>query len=445
MTHDDLPLAFQPPRVYVLKDAWDRPECARRAERIAEACAGAEVRTFTYDELPGIVVEEGWDHFPRMGELAEVPPPIPVLSVFRFDREAVRRDEERMRAAYRGDGGFNWHLAAGGGAFRFFCSGLNKIRPNPEHVCRPQWRIQQGRGCPHQCAYCALGGHLLTNVNTEEYIGRLADLLAQNPWQKTFLYDDVMDVPTLEPQHDSLRPLMQFFETTGDRYLIIHTKTDRVRPIIDAGAPENTIIAWSLSGPTQSAQLEKMAGTTETRIEAARQCQEAGIQIRYKFKPIIPVPNWRDEAAYAVDLALSRTQPDNLSMTALMWMGIEDVRACIPDELLDPEFVRAGENADAQTRSARTGPFPAEFREQIYRHYLAEIRKRDPDIPVAISTESLDMWKSLAPDLGFTPATYVCGCGAGATPGKRALDTSPWDDARNARTWDGRPAVPGCD
>ena len=70
-------------------------------------------------------------------------------------------------------------------------------------------------------------------------------------------------------------------------------------------------------------------------------------------------------------------------------------------------------------------------------------RSSHRDIPVIISTESLEMWKSLGPDLGFTPADYVCGCGAGATPGKRRLDTNPWDDARQARTWDGRPAVPG--
>jgi len=445
MADTDLPLAFQPPRVYVLDAVWERPECARRAERLIRACDGAELRTFTYDDLPDIVVEEGWDHFPKMGELDEVPPPIPVLGVFRFDRNTVDRETERLRAAYTGDGGFPWRRAAGGEAFRFFCSGLREIRPNPQHVCRPQWRIQQGRGCPHQCAYCALGGCLLTHLNTEEYIERLADLLRQNPWQKTFLYDDVMDVPTLEPQHDTLGRLMRFFETTGDRYLIVHTKSDRVQPLIDAAAPNNTIIAWSLSGPTQSTQLEKMAGTTETRIEAARQCQEAGITIRYKFKPIVPVPRWRDEAAETIDLALRRTRPDNLSMTVLMWMQIEQVRACIPDHLLDPEFLEGAEAVKDQVRGLRTAPFPHGLRERVYRHHLAEIRARDAHVPVTLSTESLAMWESLGPDLGFSPGDYVCGCGAGSTPGKRRLASSPWDDARDARTWDGRPAIPGQD
>lgn len=441
----DLPLAFQPPRLYVLDAVWERPDCARRAERIIAACPGAEVRTFTYDQLPGIVVDEGWDHFPRMGTLDTVPPPIPLLGVFRFDHQAVDRDVQQMRAAYTGTGGFNWHRAAGGGAFRFFCSGLDAVRLNPDHVCRPQWRIQQGQGCPHQCAYCALGGVLISHLNTEEYIDRLADLLRRNPWQKTFLYDDVMDVPTLEPQHNTLGPLMRFFQSTGDRYLIIHTKSDRVQPILEADAPHNTIIAWSLSGPTQSTELEKVAGTTETRIESARLCQAAGITVRFKFKPIVPVPRWREDAAYTIDLALRRTRPDNLSMTLLMWMSIEEARACIPEHLLDPEFVRGAEAIKDEVRGLRIAPFPHELRERVYRHYLAEIRRRDRNVPVIISTESLAMWKSLGPELGYTPADYVCGCGAGSTPGKRRLETSPWDDARDARTWDGHPATPGSD
>ena len=52
------------------------------------------------------------------------------------------------------------------------------------------------------------------------------------------------------------------------------------------------------------------------------------------------------------------------------------------------------------------------------------------------------MWQRMGKDLGVTPATYVCGCGAGATPGRRMLETSPWLDAKAGKTWDGQPAVP---
>ena len=110
------PLNFLPPRVYVLKDVWENPQAARRAERVAEACPGAEVRAFTYADLPDIVIDEGWDRSPRMGSLDAVPPPIPVLGLFRFDDDTVARDAARMQQAYSGKGSFPFRLAAGGGA-----------------------------------------------------------------------------------------------------------------------------------------------------------------------------------------------------------------------------------------------------------------------------------------------------------------------------------------
>jgi len=57
------------------------------------------------------------------------------------------------------------------------------------------------------------------------------------------------------------------------------------------------------------------------------------------------------------------------------------------------------------------------------------------------STESLAMWQEIGEELGVTPANYVCGCGAGATPGRSLLETSPWRDAIAARTWDGRSSM----
>jgi len=435
------PLAFAPPRVYVLDEVWERPETARRAERVAAACPDAEVRTFGYADLPDIAVEEGWHRGAKMGTLDPVPPPIPILGLFRFDRDEVATRARALRQGLeeRGAGGFSCELAAGGGAFSFFCSALKELRPNPEHVCRPQWRLHQGRGCPHQCAYCGLGGYLISHVNTEEYIEHLAELLRRNPWQKTWLYDDVMDVPTLEPQLDTLAPLMRFFQQTGDRYLILHTKSDRVEGLLEADAPHNTIVAWSLSGPTQSRQLEPLTGTTESRIEAARQCQAAGITIRYKFKPIIPVPDWKAEAEYSVDRALSQTRPDNLSLTHLMWMNVDALKACIGAENLAPDFLAAAEGAAEEMGGSRVAPFPHQKRAEVYRHYLAAIRERDADIPVTLCTESLDMWRELGEAVGTTPATYVCGCGAGATPNLTKLETNPWVDARPAEYEDGRP------
>jgi hypothetical protein len=439
-----LPLYFKPPKVYVLDRVWELPLAAARAERFCSYLPAAESITFRMRDLPDIVVHDKVDCRPQMGELAFVPPPVPFLTLYDFDRDRVAETERKLQAAYRGTGSFPWRQAAGGTAFTFFCSGGDyQSRPAPDHVCRPQWRINQGVGCPHQCRYCSLGYALVAGANVEEYVEHLARLVARNPWQKTYLYDDMMDVLTTEPALNAVPLLMKFFQESKDYYLILHTKSDRVEPLIEAGYPNNTIIAWSLSTPSQSRLIESMAGTCESRIEAARLAEKAGMTVRFKFKPIVPLRNWRYEADVMIDLMLRRTCPDNLSATVIMWKDLDCLLSCIPAGMLDDEFVAMARQAAGELKGNRNGPFPEPVRERIYRHYLACVRKYSPDIPFTISTESLAMWKRLGPVLGVTPANYVCGCGAGSTPGKKRLDSSPWEDAKGALTWDGLPARPG--
>jgi hypothetical protein len=429
----------------VLDGVWRRPEAAARAERFCSFLPEAKAITFAMEDLPSIVAQEKLGVRPQMGQVDFAPPPIPFLTLYDFDRERVNETERKLKAAYTGEGDFPWRQAAGGTAFTFFCSGGDyRDQPAPTHVCRPQWRINQGIGCPHQCRYCSLGYALIAGANVEEYVEHLAQLVARNPWQKTYLYDDIMDVLTTEPALNAVPLLMKFFQETKDRYLILHTKSDRIGPLIEAGYPKNTIIAWSLSTPSQSRRVEPMAGTCESRIEAARLAQQAGMTVRFKFKPIVPLKNWRYEADLMIELMLRRTRPDNLSATVLMWKDLSRLLACIPAAMMEPELVAEAEKAASVLKGDRNGPFPEHVREQIYRHYLACVRKYDPEIPFTISTESLTMWKRLGPALGVTPSNYVCGCGAGATPGKRLLDTSPWNDAKAALTWDGLAATPGC-
>lgn len=57
---------------------------------------------------------------------------------------------------------------------------------------------------------------------------------------------------------------------------------------------------------------------------------------------------------------------------------------------------------------------------------MNEIRKHDPDLPVAPSTESLELWKRFGPTIGYTPSNYVCGCGPIGGPGETRLTCDPF-------------------
>ena len=431
---------LEPPAVWVHESAMADARCRERVERFLAALQRpTRLKLYRDDDLPAMVEHEGLLEGRRpMGTMAEVRDPVIVFNTFRFDG---RFAERRAWAAERIPGfdkrGFPALL--GYGAFHWANYNLEGDPARHDKVCRPCWRIHLQNGCVHRCKYCSFGGVLVAAVNVEDYCHHLGRLIERHPWQLTYLLDDDADPPCLEPELGTLPYLIEFFATLPDRYLVVHTKTWNTTWMREVDHRGKTIIVWSLSGPTQSRLLEPKAGTTEERVEAARVAQEAGYQIRYKFKPIIPVRGWREEAAYAIRLVFEKTRPDVISLCCFMWMDVDEMLRRLPEELLDPEFVQAARECRDEVADTRAKPFPHRVREEIYDHYLREIRRWDPDIPVSLSTENFAMWKAFGHKLGFSATNYVCGCGPQSVPGARRLACHPFRVA--VRNDDGIPGT----
>ena len=417
---------LEPPAIYVHDSVMADERYRERADRVIQALERPiEPIVFRDSELPALVAEHGLLQGRKpMGMLPEVRDPILLFHTFRFDNRLAER-QEALRAVGCDP---TWHgmPLLGYGAFNWANYNLEGDPARHDKVCRPCWRIHLQNGCVHRCLYCPFGGLLVSMLNVEDYCHYLGQIIERHPWQETYLLDDDGDPPCLEPEQGTLGHLMEFFGRQKGRYLVIHTKTWNTAWMRDVAHNGHTIIVWSLSGPGQSRLIEPKAGTTEERIEAARVAQHAGIQIRYKLKPIIPVKAWREDAAQTVKLLFERTHPDLISLCCFMWMEIGEMLRRIPEELLDPAFVKAARDAREETKETRAQPFPQADRAEIYGHYLAEIRKWNPDIPVSLSTESFAMWKAFGPKLGFTATNYVCGCGPQSTPGARKLSCHPY-------------------
>ena len=413
---------LDPPAVYIHGDVMADARWRRRALGVVEALGRpVEPVVFTDEHLPAMLADGLAAHRKPMGTLDEVRDPIVLFNTFRFDGRYAER-VAALEAAGLDPKGTPLRALLGYGAFHWANYNLDGDPSRFDKVCRPCWRIHLQQGCLHKCLYCGFGGLLVASVNVEQYCEHLGEIVRRHPWQTTYLLDDDADPPCLEPEHGCLGPLMEWFGTLDGRYLVVHTKTWNTDWVGHVDHGGNSIFVWSLSGRTQSRLLEPDTATTEQRIEAARVAQEAGIQIRYKFKPIIPVKGWRDDAAHAVDLLFERTRPDVISLCVYMWMDVDEMTRRLPADALDPELLAAAQARRDEMAHTRARPFPQEIRQEIYEHYLAEIRRHDPDLPVSLSTENFKMWGAMGPKLGFTPTNYVCGCGPQSTPGKRKLD-----------------------
>lgn len=435
---------LRPPAVYAHETVMRNPTHRQRVERVVAGLKEPrEIMTFSDADLPAMILEGGLlERRVPMGGLGEVLDPVLLFNTFRFDgRAAVEKRVQALKASGVETWPSTLSTLVGGGAFQWFDTNLSTDKHRHDKVCRPCWRIHLQQGCVHRCDYCSLGGLLVAMVNVEEYCEQLGRIIERHPWQQTYLLDDDGDPPCLEPELGTLGPLVEYFGTLEDRYLIIHTKSWNTVWMRDLKHRGKTIIVWSLSGATQSREIETVAGGLEQRVEAARIAEEAGYPIRYKFKPIIPVRCWREDATEAVRLVFERTHPDMISLCVFMWMDFEEMTSRLPVALLDPAFLKAAEESRDAMSDTLSRPFPDRVRQEIYEHYLREIRKHDPEIPVSLSTESFRMWSELHGRLGMTATNYVCGCGPQSTPGKRLLACHPFEVA--AYNAEGIPGVTG--
>ena len=419
---------LSPPAVYAHESVVADPRYRGRLERVLNALEeDVEAIIFCDEDLPRMIEEDGLlRNCTAMGEMEAVPDPTLLFNTFRFDGLRSERVEALQAATETTLGGGMAPSLLGYRPWHWAHYNLPDDPHGHDKVCRPCWRLHFQYGCAHKCSYCSFGGLLISAVNVEDYCDNLGRLIETHPWQETWLLEDDADIPGLEPELGCLGEIVEFFGTLNDRYVIIHTKSWNTRWMSDLQHNHNTIIVWSISADTQSREIEPVCGTTEERIEAARIAEEAGYQVRYKFKPIIPVRNWREEATEAIDLLFQKTNPDLISLCVFMWHNVEDMRRKLPVDLLDPWALQAAEETDIKITDTRSAPFPEDIRAEIYEHYYREIRRHDPDVPVSLSTENWEIWKRLGPMLGCTPTDYVCGCGPNSTPGRRCLTDHPF-------------------
>jgi len=415
----------------------DFPDAAERVEAV-ESAMGQKAQRFSDKEIPDMLEQSNWGALRRrFGTLENPPDPDIVLTVGRWEYDEKEHGKilEACPEGW-GRGIASWML--GRGAFSFFCSGEPNLTPKKDHVCRPAWRLVTMNGCSHRCAYCSLGGVIIAMTNLDQYVEYLDKLIEHNPWETVYLFNDAADTLILEPEINNIKHFLDYFKTMERRYFVVHTKSDNVDHLLGHDHDQRAIMLFTVTGPTASRVFEPGAPTCEERFEAARKCHQAGYPVRLKFKPIIPVKTWREEATTMARLALNGMRPEVINLFTLAWMTADEVAGAFDLDQFDPQVVEEMEAGREEVEGWRTGPLPHKTRARIYDHFITEIRKVDPDLPITFSTETLDMWKEFGPRLGYKPTDYICGCGAQAEPGLTRLKESPWKITKPI-CWNGEP------
>ena len=436
-----------PKRIYVMRRVLDDPACVERLDgMLAGMGRGRDDLVVLDDEqLPDAIGDRGWVGDTRQGAAAIQCDPDIVFSAFTWptkeQKAAIVQGQlyKDCLAAFRMLGGPISYIGPRVAQAALGCIDFyhyeRRAEWDPKIVCWSLHDIHSAWGCLHRCAYCTRGDVYVIMLNVEEFIGHVDQLLDANPWQKVVRYDVEQDVLPLEPEYGASRMLVEHFAEMPDRTLILFSKSANVDFLLPLDHKGHTIMLWTLTPAVVSREIEERTGTMEERIEAARKCQEAGYPVRFKCKPVVPKRNWRAETTHMFETLFAAVQPENISMELLFFQGgTDEMDKVLGFDTFDDEVVAACKAAEAECETwdrPRHGmpPFPFEVTREVYRHFIAEVRRLSPDTPITLCAETQQMWAELGDLIAWKPWNYVCNCGPHCTPGLCAIERVEGPDA----------------
>ncbi len=402
---------LRPSLVAAHEDVLNQPLARARMERMLGAMEVGEFREVNDASLAALV-QNRWQNPTDRNEDGTYRDPDIVFSRWRFDGPET---ELQARAAAHPCLG-NRRLLGDAGLMLRDDADLVHRRGS---VCTTAWEFHSIIGCPFHCGYCGLGkGFINIAANIEEQVAMLDRWTRRNNFQTIYKWDNQSDINCFEPEFDATRLFVEYFRDCPDKYLLHYTgKSDNVDFMLDYDHGGKTIIQWSLAPRTQARLIEVGSAPWDARIEAARKCQEAGYIVRFRFSPILPVRNWREEYVELIDRIFAQTNPDVVSLCFFGWMDLQAMRGCFDEALLDPWALEACEREEAEVMGRRYGPFPHSVRRTVHRFLVDEIRKRAPAVPLSLCLESEEMWSEFAEEMGRKGDGFLCNCGPVCTPG----------------------------
>lgn len=409
---------LHPSHVYIHRRVYRNPKAVARMERILNALGNPVVDEVDENDTERILRESGpspnipvttWGV--AQGVEKRAADPAMLFNTFEWD-EARRKPVAKK---YR-DYWFMRRLAmvlGGAGEDLAFSRRDPQIGTRAgDLVCQGGWGIHTLCGCVHKCDYCAEGYIVNMMLDLEDFADHLARLFDRRPQQKLYRYDVMSDSICFEPEYGASAILADCFARSGDKYLLYYTKSDNVEHLLDLPM-SNCIFYCTLSTETVCRVIERDTPSLDRRIKGLQRCRDAGYTVRVGFSPIIPVRNWREEATQAIEKLFASVKPDVIRLWVISLMQGREFERAINVELIDPAFVRVMRNAAAELDGLipQLRPFPRSVRQEIYAHYLDEIRRVSPETPVGLCTEDRALWDALAPKLNMTPNTLFCCCG----------------------------------
>jgi len=283
------------------------------------------------------------------------------------------------------------------------------LKPCPgtrRYICCGYQILHVGINCPMDCSYCFLQSYL--NQPSLRIFSNLADKLdaigsvIESYPDRIFRigtgeFTDSLAIDSLTGWTDMLLP---FFSSKRNCILELKTKTTCIENLVrKRQLGQRIVAAWSLNTPRIIAREERNTASLESRVLAARRCQQAGYVVAFHFDPLIHYPGWQEEYEEVVQLMEKHLDPETI-----IWISIGSfrympylrtvIRRRFPEtQIFNGEFVSG---LDGKLRYFKP------MRAELYARLSERLRRWHTDLGIYLCMESDEVWRQ---SLGWSPET----------------------------------------
>ena len=279
------------------------------------------------------------------------------------------------------------------GSFLKKCPGIS-----PGMVCCNYYIVNLTSNCIYDCSYCMLQDFLENNsilqayVNLENVLSELDSVFTTYP-ERTFRVGtgEIADSLALDEIIPHTNLLIPFFNKKNNAILELKTKSACVENLLKHD-PKNVVISWSIN-PSEIVNFEeKGTASLESRIKAAKLCQDKGFKVGFHLDPIIIYPGW--ENAYK---ELTDNLFDSLQIKNIEWISLGSfryrsnlkkiIKRRHPETILfNSEHVPSEDGKFRYLRPIRNKAY------DTIRNY---IRKRAKDMAIYLCMETKEVWETV--------------------------------------------------
>jgi spore photoproduct lyase len=183
--------------------------------------------------------------------------------------------------------------------------------------------------------------------------------------------------------------------------LLFLTKSDCVDEILGLDHSGQSIISFSVNTDTVFQQLEHRTASPESRLAAAAKVQKAGYEVRLRIDPVIFYSTWQKDYKALVDKIFQFVQPTRITIGE--YRPSNGLANHISSRFPDSPLLRINKHLVREGRKLR---YPKAQRITMFRTIIEAIRKRGPDVHIALCKEQPQIWRAV----GLDAKGLLCNC-----------------------------------